>query len=78
MTLEQVVHVSGILRRLTDEEWDVLVRLVQHPQVDYDDPALVGRACDALADAAEALVADEQVAERSAPLPVWSHRKVTN
>ena len=63
MTLEQVVRVAGVLRRLSDDEWDVLVGIVEHGD-DAADPVLLGRACDALADAAELVRQDHRVPVR--------------
>ena len=65
MTVEQVLRAAARLRKLTDEEFDVLVRLVEEGDVDADE-AVLGRACDALADAAEELREDERVPVRFA------------
>ena len=63
MTVEMFVRASGKIRKLTDEEFAVLVQLVEEEQVDADE-ALVGRVCDALADAIEEVREAERVAVR--------------
>ena len=69
MTVEQVVAAAARLRKLTDEEFDVLVRLVEDGDVNAD-KATLGRAADALADAADQLREDERVPVRFArPVP---------
>jgi hypothetical protein len=63
VTVEQFVRAAGKIRKLTDEEFAVLVQLVEEAQVDAED-AVVGRVCDALADAIEEVREAERVAVR--------------
>ena len=63
MTIEQFVRAAARLRALTDEEFDVLVRLVEDGEAEADESRL-GRACDALADAADQLREAERVTVR--------------
>lgn len=63
MTVEMFVRAAGKIRKLTDEEFAVLVQLVEEEQVNADE-ALVGRVCDALADAIEEVREAERVAVR--------------
>ena len=63
MTVEMFVRAAGKIRKLTDEEFAVLVQLVEEQEVNAKEE-LVGRVCDALADAIEEVREAERVAVR--------------